>query len=131
MQKLYTADILTTPLVVPYYFLAGFSLELSFKCVVMATGGTEGDIRAFGHDLTKGYDAAMSAGYSPRDKLWLGRMVDSMGPPHRGFELRYVPDVDRIDLPRADLLLKILADHIDDIEVQFDVWGDLADAPNA
>jgi hypothetical protein len=37
----------------PYYYLAGHSIELSLKAMLLANGHTHAQLQNFGHDLTK------------------------------------------------------------------------------
>lgn len=42
-----------SPLLFPFLFLIGHSLELAYKAVLLVDGATENDLKRIGHDLVK------------------------------------------------------------------------------
>ena len=52
----------------PFYFLAGFAVELAFKAIVLRSGEGEATLRKLGHRLDDCYSSALALGFVPTDK---------------------------------------------------------------
>ncbi len=129
MNMIFSRDIISTALSAPYYLLAGFSLELSFKSIVLLKGNDESEIRKLGHDLNQCHKLAIQRGYVPANGELLSHMVGLMAAAHKNLELRYIPDKTEIQLPKPDILRKVIGKHLDAIEEQFPIWPKDMDAP--
>ncbi len=79
--------------------------------------------------MAKARLAAELCGYKTPDVLWFGRVIDTLGPHHKALTFRYVPDVEVINLPKPEITLIVIAENLDAVEEQFDVWGGNLTAP--
>lgn len=119
-EKLNTPDPRGHPLPWPAFFvLVAYAFEMSFKAVVRGAGGSEKDIRALGHDLERGLEAALAAGYAPPEGMPLAEALEALSPLHRDHSLRYFMGAeDRVvTLPEPDDILAVLRDHLMNIRV--------------
>ena len=108
----------------PFYFLAGFAVELAFKAVILRSGSGEEVLRKLGHRLDDCYLSAQKCGFVPTDKDSTDRMVSGLNRTHRDFSFRYVPDVEVISVIGPGRILLVLAAMLADVENQFDIWQD-------
>lgn len=109
-------------ILMPYYMLGGFALELGLKAAILSVRGDENEMRVLGHKLNAAFDAAISCGFAPTDQSELRRLITDMAPSHGDHSFRYMPEIDLIRMPRPDALLGGLDSMLMQIAQQFAVW---------
>jgi hypothetical protein len=108
---------------VPFYFLGGFAIELALKSVVLQETGDQKLLRNIGHDLLFAYSQAQKVGYEPNDKAEFEQVLSEMAPVHGGLTFRYIPDLEAVPIPRPAMTIRVISDHVMEIEEKFDPFA--------
>jgi hypothetical protein len=96
-----------------------FALELSLKAFIALHGAKEKELRAIGHNLIAGLDAAVAAGYSPKHPAVPG-LIAMLSPLHVGHSLRYLKDKSA-DLPDTRNMIAIVRCHVREVGSQIQI----------
>lgn len=105
----------------PKYFLLCHAIELALKAYILASGGTERELkkREIRHALENLWIRATELGLrSTNDKL--SKIIEQVGPAHEDHSFRYNPDTWTHLLPPADPFEAAVSDLISDVTVKVD-----------
>ena len=84
---------------------ACYAAELSLKAFLASRGEGRKALKAIGHDLAEGYEAALAKGYQSNHPAVSG-LIDIMSPLHITHSLRYLEDIS-IDIPETRNMIAI------------------------
>ncbi|KQM91865.1 MULTISPECIES: hypothetical protein [unclassified Sphingomonas] len=100
--------------------LAGFSIELSLKAVLSASGWSDRELRDIGHNLGHCLSRSKDCGLLITDVESLRFVMSRLARHHKRTTLRYIPsDLIEVKLPTGETVVRVIDRLHDDILEQF------------